>query len=193
MTVLSRIDRVFSNLVPGGLLARNACAATLGKLSSQCELSDHVPVVARLCGRSSVSGPRPFVPNWVLGLSCFPEFVRDLALADGLSGHGSDCLAPFDKLRDLKRVIVKAARMAAEEAKIGECDSHSACLHWISRAVGAARAGDGDRLGDIIGRAPRLSGFFNCDDCSVVDSSALQQFCHRCVIEEIKEQIDDLK
>ena len=38
MTVLPRIDRISSNFPPGGLLARNACAATLGKLTSQCEL-----------------------------------------------------------------------------------------------------------------------------------------------------------
>ena len=71
MTVLSRVDRIYSNLPPGDLLARSACAATLGKLASQCELSDHVPVVARLCGKSLVSGYRPFVPDWVLGLPSF--------------------------------------------------------------------------------------------------------------------------
>ena len=77
-TVLSRIDRIYSNLPPGELLARNACAATLGKLASQCELSGHVPVVARLCGKSLVSGYHPFVPDCVLGLSFFPGLVVTL-------------------------------------------------------------------------------------------------------------------
>ena len=154
MIVLSRIDRMFFNTPPGELLSRNACAATLGKLSSQCELSDHVPVVARLCGRAAVSGFRPFVPDWVLSLSCFPDLVRDMSMAEGLPGPGSDGLAPSDRLKDLNRVIVKAARRAAEEAKVGECDSPSARLHWISRARSAVRARDLDRLRDIIGRAP---------------------------------------
>ena len=159
MTVLSRAHRTYSNIPPGELLARSACAATLGKLASQCELSDHVPVVARLCGRATVAGFRPFVPDWVLGLSCFPGLVRDLSTAEGLAGPGGDDLAPFDRLQGLKGVIVKAARRAAEEAKVGECDSPSACLHWISRAKGAVRARDLDRLRDIVGGAPRLSAF----------------------------------
>ena len=193
MTVLSRIDRIFSNVPPGELLARNACAATLGKLTSQCELSDHVPVVARLYGRAAVIGFRPFVPSWVLGLSCFPDLVRDLSMAEGLTGPGGDGLAPVDKLKGLRRVIVKAARGAAEEAKVGERDSPSACLHWASRAKGAVRARDLDRLRDIIGRVPRLSDFLNCNGCSIVDSFALQQFCHLCVRDEINEQINGLK
>ena len=188
--VLSRADRIYSNIPPGELLARNACAATLGKLTSQCELSDHVLVVARLCGKAAVTGFGPFVPNWVLGLSCFPDLVRDLSMAEGLTG--SDDLTPFDKLKGLKRVVVKAARRAAEEAKLGECVSPSSCLHWMSRAKGAVRARDFDRLRDIVGRAPGLF-FLNCDDCSVVDSLALQQFCHFCVRDEINEHINDFK
>ena len=94
MTVLSGIDRMYSNLPPGEPLARNACAATLGKLASQCEISDHVLVVARLCGKSLVSGYHPFVPDWVLGLSCFPDLVSDLAMAEGVTGPGSGDLAP---------------------------------------------------------------------------------------------------
>ena len=83
MVVLSRIDRIYSNLPPGELLARNACAATLGKLASQCELSDHVPVVARVCGRSVVSGYHPFVPDWVLGLLVFLILLEALRLLRG--------------------------------------------------------------------------------------------------------------
>ena len=193
MTVLSRIDRIYSNLPPGEVLARSACAATLGKLASQCELSDHVPVVARICGSSVVSGYRPFVPDWVLSLSCFPDRVRDLAIAEGVDGPGGEDLAPFEKLKELKGVIVKAARRAAEEAKAGECDSPSACLHWASRAKGAVRARDLDRLRDNIGRAPRLAPFFDCGGGLVVDSHALQLFCHSCVRDEIDGQIKELK
>ena len=192
MTVLSRVDRICSNTPPGELLARNACAAMLGKLTSQCELSDHVPVVARLCGRAAVTGFRPFVPNWVLGLSCFPDLVRDLSMAEGLTGPGGDDLSPFGKLKGFRRVIVKAARRAAEEAKVRECDSPSACLHWISRAKGAVRARDLDRLWDIVGRAPRLSACL-IGGCSVVDAFALQQFCHLCVRGGINEQINGPK
>ena len=68
---------------------------------------------------------------------------------------------------------------------MGECDSPSACLHWVSKAKGAVRARDLDRLRDIIDRAPRLSELFCC--------SALQQFCHTCVRDEINEQMNDLK
>ena len=100
MIVLFRIDRIFSNTPPGELLARNACAATLGKLTSQCELSDHVPVVARLCGRAAATGFRLFVHNCLLSLSCFPDLVRDLSIAEGLIGPGSDDLTPFDRLKD---------------------------------------------------------------------------------------------
>ena len=99
MIVLSRTVRIYSNTPPGELLARNACAATLGKLASQCELSDHVPVVARPCGRAAVSGFRPFVPDWVLWLSCFPGLVRDLSMAGGLTGPGGDDRAPFESLK----------------------------------------------------------------------------------------------
>ena len=193
MTVLSRVGRIYCSLPPGELLARNACAATLGKLASQCELSDHVPVVARVCGKSLVSGYRPFVPGWVLGLPCFPDLVRDLAMAEGVAGPGSEDLAPFEKLRELKRVVVKAARRAAEEAGTGECDSPSACLHWIARARSSVRACDLDRLRDIVGRAPRLSPFFDCVGGVVVDPHALQQFSHSCVRDEINEQIKELR
>ena len=63
-------------------------------------------------------------------------------------------IAPFERLRELKWVIVKAARRAAEEAGAGECDSPSACFHWVARAKSAVRARDLDRLRDIVGRAP---------------------------------------
>ena len=193
MTVLSRVDRIYSNLPPGELLARNACAATLGKLASQCELSDHVPVVARVCGRSVVSGYHPFVPGWVLGLSCFLDLVSDLAIAEGVIGPGSEDFTPFERLKELKGVIVKAARRAAEEAGAGECDSPSACLHWAARAKSAVRARDLDRLRDIVGRAPRLSSLFDCGEGLAVDPHALQRFCHSCVRDEINGQIKELR
>ena len=96
-------------------------------------------------------------------------------------------------MKELKRVIVKAARRAAEEAKAGECDSPSACLHWVSRAKSAVRARDLDRLRDIIRGAPRLSPFFDCGGGSVVDPHALQLFCHSCVRDAIDGQLKELK
>ena len=49
-----------------------------------------------------VSGYRPFVPDWVLGLSCFLGLVGDLAMAEGLTGPGGDDLAPFERLKELE-------------------------------------------------------------------------------------------
>ena len=114
-------------------------------------------------------------------------------MAEGVTGPGSGDLAPFERLKELKRVVVKAARRAAKEAKAGECDSPSACLHWVARAKSAVRARDLDRLRDIVGRAPKLSSFFDCDGGLVVDPHALQQFCHSCVRDEIDRQIEELK
>ena len=99
-------------------------------------------------------------------------------------GPGGNDFAPFGELRDLKIIIVKAARRAAEEAKAGECDSPSACLHWISRAKSAVRARVFDRLRDIVGRAPRFSAFFDSGEGSIIDFLTLQQFCHSCVRDE---------
>ena len=192
ITVLSRIDRVYSNISPGGLLARNACAATIGKLTHD-ELSDHVPVVARVFEGGVLSGSRPFVPGWVLSLPCFPRLVDDLSLAEGIVGPGCEGVSPFVRLSGLKRVVVKAARIAAEEAGVGECDSPSACLHWVSKARSAVRAGDCERLRAIITKAPRLSAYFSCDQCSVVDLGSLQRFCYKCVCDEINEEVADLK
>ena len=90
-------------------------------------------------------------------------------------------------------MIVKAARRVAEEAGAGECDSPSACLHWVAGAKSAVRARDLDRLRDIIGRAPRLSPFFDCGGGLVVDSHALQLFCHSCVRDEIDGQLKEPK
>ena len=107
--------------------------------------------------------------------------------------EGCSDLPPFERLKELKRVIAKAARRAAEEAKAGECDSPSACPHWAARAKGAVLASDLDRLRDIVGRAPKLSPFFDCGEGLVVDPQALQQFCHSCVRDEINGQIKDFR
>ena len=110
-----------------------------------------------------------------------------------MTGPGSEDLTPPGRLKELKGVIVKAARRAAEEARAGECDSPSACLHWVARAKSAVRARDLDRLRDIIGRAPRLSSFFDCGEGLAVDPHALQRFCHSCVRDEINGQIKELR
>ena len=68
VTVLSRIDRIFSSIPPGELLGRNANAVTIGKLTAKSDLSDHIPVAARICSRELLSTGRSFVPCWFLFL-----------------------------------------------------------------------------------------------------------------------------
>eukprot|EP00972_Heterocapsa_arctica_P070857 10468012-Heterocapsa_arctica.AAC.1 len=44
MDTVSRIDRVFCNLLPSDLEARGASSTVLGKLADPNSLSDHIPI-----------------------------------------------------------------------------------------------------------------------------------------------------
>ena len=89
---------------------------------------------------------------------------------------GTAKMSPFERLLALKRVITRAAKSAAEDAREGECNSASACLYWVPRARSAVSESDFGRLWSILARVPRLAEFFDVEQCSVVDVLALKEF-----------------
>ena len=172
LSVVSRIDRVFMNLLPSELLCRSAGVCVLDDLSSADLLSDHPPVFVSLGRVAKKSGGGGGVPRWVadrsdfIGIVC-AQFERSMA-----------CLVeePFDRLRRYKGAMSKAATMIINRATADECVSPASRLFWVTVARSAVRARSRPKLARAIDRFPCSNDFSNCGDCVVSDPSGLHTF-----------------
>ena len=169
LSVVSRIDRLFMNLLPSELLSRGAGVCVLDDLNCAELLSDHSPVLlslGRVAGRGRGGGG---VPRWVADRSDFPGIVHEQF------ERSMTCLVgePFDRLRRYKSAMVKAATMIISRATADECVSPASRLFWISAARASVRARSRTKLARAIDRFPHLGEFFNCVDCFISDPSGL--------------------
>ena len=75
LSVVSRINRFFMNLLPSELLSRSAGVCVLDDLNNADLLSDHPPVLLCLGGVAARGGGGGGVPRWVADRSDFPDIV----------------------------------------------------------------------------------------------------------------------
>ena len=153
LSVVSRIDRVFMNLLPGELLSRGAGVCVLDDLSSADLLSDHSPVLLSFGRVAKRNGGGGGVLRWVADRSDFPDIVC------GQFGRSMTCLVeePFGRLRRYKEAMSKAATMIINRAAADECVSPASRLFWIAAARSAVRARSRLKLARAVDRFPCLS------------------------------------
>ena len=136
LSVVSRTDRVFMNLLPSELLSRSAGVCVLDDLNSADLLSDRSPVLFSLGRVAEKNGGGGGVPRWVADRSDFPDIVCEQF------ERSMTCLVeePFDRLRRYKEAMSKAATMIINRATADECVSPASRLFWITAARSAVRA-----------------------------------------------------
>ena len=188
-SVVSRIDRVFMNLLPGELLSRNAGVCVLDDLNNVDLLSDHSPVLFSL-GRVAESGvDMGGVPRWVADRSGFLDIVGE----QFERGMASFVEEPFDRLHRYKGAMGRAATMIVNGATADECVSPASRLFWISAARSAVRARSRLRLARAIDGFPGLSAFFNCDDCFITGPSGLHTLVCDINRGDLREQLAEVE
>ena len=146
------------NLLPGGLLSRNAGVSVLDDLNDIDLLSDHSPICLTLGGVSRGGDNRGGVPRWVADRSDFLDIVGEQF------ERSMTCLVgePFDKFPKYKEAMKRAATMIIKRATADECVSPASRLFWISAARSAVRAKSRIRLARAIDRLPELGVFQLC-------------------------------
>ena len=185
LSTLSRIDRLFLNMLPSELVERGANVCVLDDLSNEGLLSDHSPILLSL-GCLSLSVGRPCgVPCWVSSRSDFPALVSEVFDRSGAAfGEG-----PFDRLLSYKKALSKAASMIISKATASDCVSASCRLFWISSAKSAVRARNSVRLARAVDRFPLLSSFFDCPGCAVSDPTGLHKLICELNCEDLRGQL----
>ena len=189
LSVVSRIDRVFMNLLPNELLSRNAGVCVLDDLNNADLLSDRSPVLVSL-GRVARNGRSlGGVPHWVADRDDFPDIVGEQF------ERSMTCLVeePFDRLHRYKEAVRRAATMIINRATADECVSPASRLFWISAARSAVRARSRLKLARATDRFPGLSAFFNCDDCFISDPSGLHTLVCDTNREDLRGQLAEVE
>ena len=189
LSVVSRIDRLFMNLLPGELLSRGAGVCVLDDLNNAGLLSDHSPVLLSL-GRVAAKGSGGGgVPRWIADRSDFPDIVSEQF------ERSMTCLVeePFDRLQRYRKAVVKAATMIISRATADECVSPASRLFWITAARSAVRARSRPKLARAIDRFPCLGCFFNCDGCFVSDPSGLHTLVCDINRGDLREQLAEVE
>lgn len=136
ISVVSRTDRVFMNLLPSELLSRIAGVCVLDDLNSVDLLCDHSPVFFCSLGGVSKGGKgKGGVLRWVAERLGFPGIVNEQF------ENSMTCLVeePFDKLLRYKEAMTRAATMIINMATADECVGPAGRL-WIAAARTAVRA-----------------------------------------------------
>ena len=157
LSVVSRIDRVFMNLLPSELLSRNAGVCVLDDLDNVDLLTGHYPVLFSLGRVAKSGGNLGGVLRWVADRSGFPDIVGEQF------ERSMTCLVeePFGRLHRYKGAMGRAATMIVNRATADECVSPASRLFWISAARSAVRARSRLRLARAIDRFPGLGAFFH--------------------------------
>jgi hypothetical protein len=136
ISVLSRIDRCYSNWFTCELLDRRPQTTTVGLATDISGPSDHIPV--RVCFGPPSAGPPEFpcIPGWV---AKHPEFPGAVARMWACVKHRK--LDPMERLEMAKSILHSAAvvtkRLAAE---IG-ANTTAERLHWTLLAYRGFRQG----------------------------------------------------
>jgi exonuclease III len=142
ITVLSRIDRIYSSWHTCELLDRHPQTSTIGLVTVMSSPSDHVPVST--CFSPPSSGPPEF--------PCIPVWVTKHAEFPGAVGRMWECvkhlaLGPMERLGLAKSILHSAAVITKRKAAEIGAASTAEKLHWSLLAYRGARQGhDGERL-----------------------------------------------
>ena len=92
ISVLSRIDRIYSDLPTVECLDRRIFVRTIGKFTAQYKYSDHLAVSATIPAADTEPPTSPVIPRWVF---------KDPGFAKSVTGSAR-IQDPFDKLAYLK-------------------------------------------------------------------------------------------
>ena len=189
LSVVSRIDRVFMNMLPSELLSRNASVCVLDDLNCIDLLSDHSPVLFSVGAVSRGGRCRGGVPGWVAERHDFPEHVSEQF------ERSMTCLVeePFDRLRRYKEAMSRAATIIIGKASAVECAKPASRLFWITAARSAVRARSSSKLARAVERFPGLCNFFNCEDCVVSDPSGLHTLVCDINREDLRDQLAEVE
>jgi exonuclease III len=142
ISVLSRIDRIYSNCPTCELLDRHPLTSTVGLVTVMTSPSDHVPVST--CFSPPSSGPPEFpgIPVWVTKHAEFPGAVEEMW---GCVKHL--VMNPMERLTLAKDILHSAAVLTKRKAAEIGANTTAEKLHWSLLAYrGVRRGADGDSL-----------------------------------------------
>ncbi len=125
ISVLSRIDRLYSNGFTCELLDRRPQTSTVGLVTDLTSPSDHVPVLVCFSPRSVGPPEFPCIPGWV---AKHPEFP-------GAVGSMWSCVKhrvvdPLARLEMAKSILHSAAVITKRKAAAIGANSTAEKLHW---------------------------------------------------------------
>ena len=104
--VMSRLDRIYSNIAPADALDCRITAAVVGATNARRDhVSDHLPVQGRLTKPSHSTSANP-IPLWITKHACWEEKVRQRYEEWNSGGSGED---PWAQVRGVKEVFRTAA------------------------------------------------------------------------------------
>jgi hypothetical protein len=136
ISVLSRIDRFYSNWYTCELLDRKPQTSTVGLVTDLATPSDHVPILVSFSPPSDGPPEFPNIPSWVAKHSEFPGAVgRMWACVEHLEMNS------MDRLGMAKSILHSAAVVTKRLAAATGAHSTAEKLHWALLAYRGARQG----------------------------------------------------
>ena len=185
VSILSRLDKVFTNLPDTDLHLASASCGVLWSASFDQKGSDHVAIRLSLC-QGSRPPLNPF-PRWIITHPLFRLALRERVDAAELD---NDCEFTRQDFKDLALEIARGARRTLSRSS---ASTPLEKLHWAVLALRGALCGNWDLVDLARPRWPPLSVAFARFGCTEAFVSALRSMVRTLSQTGLDREISDIE
>ena len=190
---LSRIDRIYSNLPPWRLLTTEVRTMTVGRVTDDGRLSDHVPILSFVCD-ADVLGQRP-LPLWTT-----KDPLYEVALRQEIEHRKLEELSPADAVLQMKACMRIASKRVVEKSSRRGAKTIEEKIYWALLCARSLYHGHGRSAIRALFAYPALEEFvvmtsssstkFNCkmDGLNAHISSLMNES-----LEKLQSDIEEVK
>jgi hypothetical protein len=184
--ILSRIDRIYTNIPPAQLNDITLVADTLGSILDVKRPSDHLPVVVRLSAPPRRTGPAR-IPHHIVSNPAFAKHLNNLQ-SDHLAA-----LPVHEALDETKVLFREAAQLARSELAHGSLGSTKIKLAGVVACIRASRLHDPRALRKAVALAPHLASYIDHRTFTIIDPTAVRDSLHELMETAICEDLGALE
>ena len=153
---LSRLDRIYSNLPSWRLLTTEVRTMTVGRVTDDGRLSDHIPVLSFVCGRiDRIMGA---LPLWTT-----KDPFYKFALNKEIEHYNFETTSAADGVQEIKKCMRKACRRVAEKSSRRGAKTIEEQIYWSLLCVRALFHGHGRTAIRALIAYPALEDFILID------------------------------
>ena len=182
--ILSRIDRIYTNLSADIIHDNDTLCRTIGMHNYKTDLSDHLPLEVQFI--VSTDYRRKTIPTWVFKNDSYPKHLERL-----LAKYPGPKQSPLLSVDHIKTIIKIAANSVVEDQKRRNCTDPHVRVFWMMKFLRASRSDNLHSMLDACTALPELREHLLFDDAGGYIGRTDVEKIEGCVAAAICALIDD--